>query len=558
MSDRRPTSSSHSARPASGPGEEFGVELDWPEDELAPPSVELGTEGRPPGELFGRDDPESAAAAPEGSSEPDTAEAAESAGWPAHPDEEPWPEVRLGPGFEDDGSEVGDAGDEATGAPSTADAPEGDEEGLPPVPPTAGAWQTAVVSPSGASVPAARPEALQGALTTLAMRIDALVGATSSNRSSIAERLNDHIDTVGRLARSQIADLAEFQHANERALGDVRRSLQGTEDLLRRVADRLERLQGDVDSLQGGLSEVRDAHKRLPEVADAITRLESSIELVPVEEVEAEPAADRLDDLRSELLAATGDQSDTQAELARQVEGLRAALEALSEVPDEPAVEGPSDLESAVARLEERLGEIASATPVQELAEGFQRLEERVGELGGQGHDPELHASIARLEDRLEALADAAPSPRQPPELADPSLGTRLDQLQEQLIDLGERLPAADLPDRFERLETLLAPAQPDSDPIAELREEVRALRRTMEGALAEPPAPADAPDADVAGLLAAVQKELATLRRRISVRAKPVEVQLDEEQADALADAVVARLRLMLEVVSDGDEHGG
>jgi hypothetical protein len=167
------------------------------------------------------------------------------------------------------------------------------------------------------------------------------------------------------------------------------------------------------------------------------------------------------------------------------------------------------------------------------------RLEERVAELGAQRQDPEVAATLARIEALLveERVGQSAPVGE-----------ALLAELQELRAGIDELRAAAEEPDDVTQAKA-----------IADLRKEVRALRLMIEEALEEPPAPSDAPEAaDVSETLAAVHRELATMRRRISVRAKPVAIELDEEQTDALADAVVARLRLLLEVVpptrQDGD----
>lgn len=723
------------------PTEEFGVELEWPSNGLsgssraeAPPVVEPVVPEPDEGSSASSTD------APEVESTPDPS---------ASPYDKPSPEMPGETELEGAAAVTEEPRPASVGATGELDGDSLHDQlsDASVVRTRSTAWSPALLPPTAAPPPAVRSDALQGALTALAMRIDSLVGATSTNRSSITERLNDHIDAVGHLARAQIADLAEFQRVNERTLGDVRHSVQATTDLVRRLAEGVDRLQGDLGGLHGDLGGVREAQHRLPEVADAIVRVQSSIDQLRVAEPEADASANRFEVLRSELLAASSDRSGVEEELARQVEGLRVALEALREepvaegpsevelglrrveerleelagsrvdpavmqglgrvearlgvqggrqeelarqfealrealeaarkAPDEPAVvEGPSELELGLRRVEERLADLGSSprdteligsmrrleewmvdlgahTGTQdelsrqvgaltaaietlrelpdepevegpsevelglrrveqqlaalgtshddEVTEGLRRLEEKVTRQGAPRVDGELHEAVRRLEARLEDLVEAGSSTERSDEWpVEADLGARIDGLHEQLSELAERVSPKRVVDRLDRLESLLmeergdpvgAAASPDQAPLADELHDVRTRIDTLHsevgslvaqdvvGAIAglrkdlneftgsvasaaehaahTAPSPAGTEvGTDVEELVAGVQKELATLRRRISVRAKPVDVVLDDEQSAALADAVVARLRQLLEVVPNGEER--
>lgn len=589
MSDYRNTPP-HPSMSTVEPAEDFGVELDWPSDELTAPPGAFDALGPPHSDAAEAPPSEDDRTSPDPGAEEEAASSAVAAesedpdrplvegvgGALADAEDEPWPEVRLGPPF--DSSPAHDHDDDLSspeGGLEEDDAPRSSE-------PAAGTVSASLVTqpvwPAGL-----RPEALHGALSTLALRVEALVGATSTNRTSVTERLNDHIDTVGRIARSQMADLAEFQQTNERALSDVRRVLQGSDDLLHGLTERLGELRADVVALQRQLDEVREGQDRLAKV----------IELVPAETAPSADTVEQFDAIRAELATFAERQIDAHQELARHVERLSGALEALSEVPDEPLTDGPSAVEIALGDLATRVEELAAIATEGSALEAIGRIEglvraPRDGRVLEVLHDLEraveaprdgrVLATLRQVDERVRELHEleaARPEPPADPWAGGPEVAERLARVEELLVAAAEErlagessvppeaLELDDLRLAIDALRAELPSLRNDDDgeALAAVRDELAGLRRTLAAAVVEPPEPEPAaPDPAVAVQLAAVTHELTALRRRISVRAKPAAVAFEPEQADALADlvaeAVLTRLREVLEVVP-ADEAG-
>ena len=83
---------------------------------------------------------------------------------------------------------------------------------------------------------ASRLETIHRTMSTLGMRIDALVTSTTSYRSALTDRLTEYADLVTKLTRSQASDLEEYRRNNERTLSDLRRGLSTSEESLERVS----------------------------------------------------------------------------------------------------------------------------------------------------------------------------------------------------------------------------------------------------------------------------------------------------------------------------------
>jgi methyl-accepting chemotaxis protein len=108
-----------------------------------------------------------------------------------------------------------------------------------------------------------RIDNVHGVLATLSMRIDALVTALNSFRTLVSDRLADYSDTVARLARTQAVDIAEYQRSSDRLVGEVRRSVNETEDTTRRLDGRVGELSSDVETLtdlvRSSMTQAREA-----------------------------------------------------------------------------------------------------------------------------------------------------------------------------------------------------------------------------------------------------------------------------------------------------------
>ena len=108
---------------------------------------------------------------------------------------------------------------------------------------------------------ASRLETIHRTMSTLGMRIDALVTSTTSYRSALTDRLTEYADLVTKLTRSQASDLDEYRRANERTLAALRRGLSTSEETLERVGARIDSMLTDAesadDSSRRALAEVR-------------------------------------------------------------------------------------------------------------------------------------------------------------------------------------------------------------------------------------------------------------------------------------------------------------
>lgn len=122
-----------------------------------------------------------------------------------------------------------------------------------------------------------RLDAVETTVHSLGLRLEALVGATSSLRNALADRIDDYASTVSRLSLTQARDLDEYRRANERAIAELRRSAAATDESISRVEARLDELSADV----AALADIVRAASRAPTPAradDAVHRLEAALD----------------------------------------------------------------------------------------------------------------------------------------------------------------------------------------------------------------------------------------------------------------------------------------
>ena len=206
---------------------------------------------------------------------------------------------------------------------------------------------------------ASRLETIHRTMSTLGMRIDALVTSTTSYRSALTDRLTEYADLVTKLTRSQASDLEEYRRNNERTLSDLRRGLSTSEESLERVSARIESMLTDAESADD------TSRRMLAEVRSILDAQES------------------LGRFLTESLDQFGDQVVnrlTAAEQASsaQVDALREALADLAGTPS-PELEG---LGGRLAGIEQRLGALADADPSAALAGRFDAMHAAVDDLG--------------------------------------------------------------------------------------------------------------------------------------------------------------------------------
>jgi len=128
-----------------------------------------------------------------------------------------------------------------------------------PAPPRAAAPRTAPVPAADPPADDAGPvpllpalfrrlEAVSSNIATLAMRVDALGATTSSLHAAFSDRLTEYVDTVAHITRSQQDSLEEYRHGNDRVVAELRRAVGESDDVLRRVAARVDEVAEDLAS----------------------------------------------------------------------------------------------------------------------------------------------------------------------------------------------------------------------------------------------------------------------------------------------------------------------
>lgn len=437
---------------------------------------------------------------------------------------------------------------------------------------------------------ASRLESVHGTLSTLGMRIDALVTSTTTYRSALTDRLNEYSDLVTKLARTQANDLEEYRRANERTINDLRRSLSSSEEALTRVASRVEAIVGDKDDagdqgrqIQADLRAVLDAHENLGQF------LTTSLDQFGTRVVDRMTATQsEVDEHRQSILSALGPLAtrDDQAALREEIGAARDAIERLAERVLETGGGDASaaQLDTIAGRLDvlfgrideidrsfeavnAKLTETASAEQLQHFggdvraqlvdslgsADGnavLDRLTRIEQELTSGGQvSAESWGELAGLRVKIDAVLDASTAEAT-------QLTTLVDEIRETLLDTasGEVVGALwdevrgiriSLDDFVERVETESAEADaaeaamvgagPDAavlDAVAELRQILEQATTIDEADLA---GPADA------GLAAEVA-ELNTAVRSLLDAAEVDDGEFDDETTSAI-DAIAADL---------------
>jgi prefoldin subunit 5 len=385
---------------------------------------------------------------------------------------------------------------------------------------------------------AGRIETLHTALNALAMRVEALVSGTSGMRSALGDRLNDHADTLGRLVRSQASDFEEFQRGTDRTLTDLRRTSADTDEAVQRVADRLDELATEIGGLGRQVEATVDEGRDLASASDKLSR-----QVVEGLDAFGDRLLERLDDLDATLAAEV---TAARSEVAH----VRALMGDLSQTGE------GTELHVQLGRLREELADL------NDTAEELPNLRAELARLRADvTNGPGLDAVAEELAALRSSLAEVR---RQQDELAEAAQGLL------SLQDAIELVPADDgayaegggaagvLPGELADLRAELASLRADlieltsndgmgsaaAAELAGLRSEVAGLGRSGRGG---------GGTSDEG--LEAVRVELAALRRRMNLKAKPAAVTLDDDQLARLADEVGARLRTILEL--DPDDRG-
>ena len=236
---------------------------------------------------------------------------------------------------------------------------------------------------------ASRLETIHRTMSTLGMRIDALVTSTTSYRSALTDRLTEYADLVTKLTRSQASDLDEYRRANERTLADLRRGLSTSEETLERVGARIDSMLTDAESAD-------DSSRR------ALAEVRSILE-----------AQENLGRFLTESLDQFGDQVLSRIEAsekaaAQQLEALRAAVTEVDSTPD-PSL---AIVDDRLAGIEDRLAVVASNDTAAAMGSRFDTLHSALEDLDrnvrtGLESAGDTTAIVERLERMERELASA-------------------------------------------------------------------------------------------------------------------------------------------------------
>lgn len=327
---------------------------------------------------------------------------------------------------------------------------------------------------------AGRVDALDGQLRALGLRIDVLSNSVAAVRTAIGDRIDGYADTAAATARQAENALEEHRRSTERAVTEVRRALAGTEDVLRRLAARVDEVSTDVASLLAAamahrLDAVGDSTgSEAPETAvlDAVAGLDERLAGVAgrlgvldgLDGLDArlrglEERVAGLDERLGERLAGVAGRvagaDDRVVELDGHVAGLAARLGALDERLDGVA-EHLAGLEDRVGGLAEHLGALG------ELHARLGGIEARLGAVdegltglgsllagAASGSPADLERSLGEIRSLVEVVVDTMPASA---EGSAADLAERVAELVVGRLDVGElaRLVADRLEQRFE------------------------------------------------------------------------------------------------------------
>lgn len=165
-----------------------------------------------------------------------------------------------------------------------------------------------------------RLDSVQGTVHALGLRLEALVGATSVLRNSLADRVDDYATTVSRLSLTQARDLDEYRRANERAVGELRRASAATDESINRLEARIDELSTDIAELSRLVRSDRRTPPAAPPPAADATELAEIRDLVIA----------ILDGLPSSADGSATDPSAALAETRKELAALRREVARLS------------------------------------------------------------------------------------------------------------------------------------------------------------------------------------------------------------------------------------
>ncbi len=205
---------------------------------------------------------------------------------------------------------------------------------------------------------ASRLETIHRTMSTLGMRIDALVTSTTSYRSALTDRLTEYADLVTKLTRSQASDLEEYRRANERTLADLRRGLSTSEETLERVGARIDSMLTDAESADDSSRRVLAEVRSILEAQENLGRF----------------LTESLDQFGEQVLSRLNASEQAAAE---QLEALRTAVTDVDSTPD-PTL---AIVDDRLAGIEDRLAVVASNDTATAMGGRFDTLHSALEDL---------------------------------------------------------------------------------------------------------------------------------------------------------------------------------
>ncbi|WP_436793956.1 hypothetical protein [Actinospongicola halichondriae] len=307
---------------------------------------------------------------------------------------------------------------------------------------------------------ASRLEMIHSSMSTMGMRIEALVTSTTTYRSALTDRLNEYADLVTKLTRSQATDIEEYRRANERTLTELRRGLSTSEETLERVGARIDTMLTDTESND------ESSRRALAEVRSILEAQENL----------GRTLTESLDQFSDQVLSRL---TASEQAAAQQLEALEAAVSQVGSTPD-PTL---SLVDDRLAGIEDRLAVVASNDTATALGNRFDTLHSALAdldsglraELGGAGKvATESFGELAGLRSKVDAMLETSATQ------SGAVTGT-LEQLKETLQDLASGEVVGALWDEVRQVRATVE-ALVDRDATTTDPEAVQALQSEVSG----------------------------------------------------------------------------
>jgi chromosome segregation ATPase len=368
-----------------------------------------------------------------------------------------------------------------------------------------------------------RLDSVLGSISALSLHIDALSGAINALRSGVTDRLTEYSEALSGMTTAQASVIEEYRHGSERALGELRKSLQTVDETIRRTAGRTDETANDVGV-----------------VADLVRALSGELaELGAVLQVEQPDTSGEMTEMTDLLRTLAVEVADIGA-VTQQVDASLTELSGRPAPKAPPAGPTPAALEKAIQQgVAGPLGEFGGT--LAELQEELRAITEHVD------------ASLTELLERpAPKPSPAGPTPAALEKAVQHGVGGAVAEFGGVLAELQEELQAV----------------------RSSMDEELQAVRASLDEVAKTGGGGDGGGGGAIEGLddlhaeLTSMREELTQLKRRVGLRAKSSAIDdeqietlatrlagaatLSEQEVDRVADSVVERLMAILEVVPD------